>query len=141
MEKTKKQKKISKPVIILIIAGILLICYFFPLKMLKAESSDIAYIDVFNGNTGKHFVVSEQDQVNHIVDNLSSKWVIRTLPKLPSSGGFGFVLVFYDTNNNVCAKMTMNSKSTILTGIFYHNSLTSSLCYDYLKELETELGQ
>lgn len=139
MEKTKKQKKISKPVIILIIAGILLICYFFPLKMLKAESSDIAYIDVFNGNTGKHFVVKNTDAVTHITDNLSTHYVTRLSPVLPSSG-FGFAMKFYDENGNVLADVTMNSKSNIKKGSFYYKSWTSSLCYDYLKELETDLA-
>ena len=97
MEKTKKQKKISKPKIILIITGILLIYYLFPMKMLKTDTSDIAYIDVFNGNTEKHFVVKDTDAVTYITDNLSSHWVTRLFPALPS--------------------------------------------FDYLKELETELGE
>ena len=141
MEKTKKLKKFSKPVVILIIAGILLICYLFPVKTLKADSSDIAYIDVFNGNTGKHFTVSEKNQVDDIVHNLSTRRVSRSFPKLLPSSGFGFTLKFYDKNENVCAKMTLNSKSNILKGMFYHKSWTSSLCYDYLKELEAELGK
>ena len=140
MEKTKIPKKISKPKIILIIAGILLICYLFPIKMLSADTSDITYIDIFNGNSGKHFIVSEKNQVDYIVHNLSTSWVSRTFPKLPSSG-FGFSLKFYDKDENVYAKMVMNSESNIVKGIFYHNSWQSSLCYDYLKELEAELGE
>ena len=134
---TKKKIIIVSIAILILLVSILLVAYFSPKTFLKKqEPSSIKSISVFDGNTGEGFVISDPDEIKHIVENIQS---IKTKREKISLGysGFGFRMSFYDENGKEIDSFIINGENTIRSDPFFYRC-NDNLCFEYLKELENK---
>ncbi len=133
--KRKKIILISFSAIIIAAAIILGIWYFVPKTFLnRSDSSEVISIYVFDGNTGKEFIINDTNEIKQITDNLQNAEMKRDNISIGNSG-YGFKMRFMGKNEKVIDSFIINSPDTIRDDPFFYRC-DGSLCFDYLKELE-----
>jgi|GEM_PF-238418 len=114
---------------------------FNPVRFLNGVSSDtVSAIDVFNGNTGKRYIIDEKDDIQYIIENLqNADFRIRQL----SMGYVGtrFNLDFIDNNGNRMDKVIINADDTLRKDPFFYTEKNAALCTEYLENLEYMLDK
>ncbi len=133
-------KRAGKYLLILGIFGLLfLVWWFAPHKLLDGVNvSEIAYIEVQDGNTGKHFEIANSEYISYIVHNLKQAELYKKGLSLGHSG-YGYKLKFYDGRERMLASFTLNSKSNVRKDPFFYVSSNVALCTDYIAKLEDEM--
>ena len=129
-------KKIVLSVILAIAAAavIFAVWFFIPKTFLKGvDPSDIKSVSVFDGNTGKSFVIDDADEIKSIVENIQNTELRRGKISL-AYAGYGFRLGFGDSSGK-SAEFIINSNDTVRADPFFYRC-SGGLCFDYLKELE-----
>ena len=133
----KAKKKIFTVIIMIVITtiAISMVWYFSPRTYLGGiEPYNIKSISVFDGNTGKGFVIKGSEEIKQIVENIQKVKMKRGNISVGYSG-YGFSMQFMDENGKVIDSFIINSPNTIRDDPFFYRC-DGSLCYDYLKELE-----
>ena len=132
-----KKKYILCGAIALFVIAAIAICiwYFSPKTFLKnTNANDVTSISVFNGSTGKSFVIENTDEIRYIVENVQSIEMKRD--NISSNyNGFSFSLTFKDANGKTIDSFIVNSDDTIRDDPFFYRC-DGGLCYDFLKSLE-----
>lgn len=114
---------------------ILGVWYYIPKTFLnKIDASEVMPISVFDGNTGKGFVIESSEEIRQIVENIQQVQVKRNKISVGYSG-YSFRMQFMDKNGKVIDSFIINSSDTIRDDPFFYQS-DGGLCYDYMKELE-----
>lgn len=122
---------------IIVLLGIL--WWFAPVRLLDGVNvSEVAYIEVQDGNTGKHFEIANPEYINYIVHNLKQAELYKKGMSLGHSG-YGYKLKFYDGRERMLASFTLNSKSHVRKDPFFYISSNVALCTDYIAKLEDEM--
>lgn len=126
---------ISVVAVIVMIAIVIGVWYFAPKTFLKnAHSADISAISVFDGSTGKSFIIENPDEIRYIVENIQG--IEQERKNLSSNyDGFGFELSFKDSNGKMVDTFIINSADTIRDDPFFYRC-DGGLCFEYLKSLE-----
>ena len=131
------KKKI--PIIIGIIALLVLgaaIWWFSPkIFLANVKAEEIATIEVFNGNDGNRFTISDPDDISFITDNIKSV----SLKKNSISMGMGttYNLRFLNTEGNEIDKFIIMNSSSIREGhVFYECDGELEQVENYLINLE-----
>lgn len=109
--------------------------YFSPTIFLnKVEPSDVTYISVFDGTTGKGFNIHDIEEIRYIVENIQG---IKMEKDKISIGylGYYFRMRFYDETGKEIEHFIINSAETIRKDPFFYRC-DGSLCVDYLNALE-----
>ena len=133
--KAKTKIFISIIVIVVVLIAISAIWFFYPKTFLSGvEPADISSISVFDGNTGKSFVIEDLDEISHIVENIHSNKMVRN-KTVGRVDGFCFSMIFYNSNGEEIDSFIINSENTIRDDSFFYRC-DGGLCFDYLKELE-----
>ena len=134
---TKKKIIIVSIAILTLLVLVLLVAYFSPKIFLKkVNPSAINSISVFDGNTGEGFVISDPDEIKHIVENIQNIKTKRDKISLGYSG-FGFRLSFYNEKGKEIDSFIINGEHTIRSDPFFYRC-DDTLCFEYLKELENK---
>ncbi|MBP3361098.1 MAG: hypothetical protein J6N52_09620 [Clostridia bacterium] len=114
---------------------------FSPVRFLNGESAEtVSAINVFNGNTGKRYVIDDKDDIQYIIENLqNADFKIRQL----SVGyiGTGFNLEFIGNNGKRMDKVVINSDNTLRKDPFFYTENNSALCTEYLENIEYMLDK
>lgn len=132
-----KRKIIVLATIVIIAAIIIGMWYFAPKRFLETvKDSDVISISVFDGNTGKKFVIEDSIEIKQIVENIQSIKMKRDNLSIGYSG-FCFSMEFMDENGKIIDSFIINSINTIRDDPFFYRC-NGGLCYDYLKELENK---
>lgn len=129
------KKKMLIVVIAIAIIAVSAIWYFSPKNFLSGvEPSDVKSISVFDGNTGNGFVIESSEEIKQIVENIQG---IKMKRDNISVGyiGYSFRVQFTDESGKIIDSFIINSPNTIRDDPFFYRC-DSSLCYDYIKELE-----
>ena len=131
------KKKI--PIIIGIIALLVLgaaIWWFSPKIFLNnVNPGDIAGIQVFNGNDGNRFTISEPNDISFITDSI--KAVSLKKDRISMGMGTTYNLKFLNAEGNEIDKFIIMTSSTIRKGIvFYECDGELEQVEDYLINLE-----
>ena len=131
------KKKI--PIIIGIIALLVLgaaIWWFSPKIFLNnVNPADIAGIQVFNGNDGNRFAISEPNDISFITDSI--KAVSLKKDRISMGMGTTYNLKFLNAEGNEIDKFIIMTSSTIRKGIvFYECDGELEQVEDYLINLE-----
>lgn len=98
------------------------------------DQAKVSSIEIFNGNTGKEYKITEQSSIEHIVKNLNS----ITFTKEQSSknyDGFSFATVIKDKDGKELENCTINSLNTIIYKDYFYRDSTSNIDYDYIDKL------
>lgn len=126
---------ISFVLFIIAAAIILIVWYFTPKTFLKrVDASEVISISVFDGNTGKEFIVEDTEEIKQIVENIQAVEMKRDNLSVGYSG-YSFRMCFEGQNGKVFDSFIINSPDTIRDDPFFYRC-DDSLCFDYLKDLE-----
>ena len=133
----KTKKKIIPLIIVIVIATIAIsvVWYFSPKAFLSGvKPSDVRSVSVFDGHTGKEFVIESSEEIERIVVNIQA---VKMKRDSISAGhmGYGFRMQFTDKNGKVIDSFIINGATTIRDDPFFYRC-DGNLCYDYIKELE-----
>ncbi len=135
----------AKIVLFSILAILLLVAlgigtwYHSPLILLEdVEETEVASISVFNGATGRSFVVKDPNEIAGLVGALRGV-------KLERSGisenydGFAFSLSFFDVDGNKLDAFIINSDTALRKDPFFYRVIgEGELCFDLLQEWEAK---
>ena len=133
--KRKRIVLISFIAFIIVATIILCVWYYTPKTFLdKLDASGVMSISVFDGNTGKGFVIESSEEIRQIVENIQQIKMKRGSISVGYSG-YSFRMQFMDKNGKVIDSFIINSTDTIRDDPFFYRC-DGSLCYDYMKELE-----
>ncbi|MGN0312126.1 MAG: hypothetical protein ACI4CC_05055, partial [Lachnospiraceae bacterium] len=133
----KRKQKIALTICAIAVAiiAILATWYFSPRTFLNGvEPSDVSYIDVFDGSTGKSFTIEDSEEIKYIVENIQGIEMKRANLSVNYSG-FSFRMDFRGSNGEVIDSFIMNGAQTICDHPFFYRC-DGGLCFDYLTELE-----
>ena len=109
--------------------------YFSETKFLdNIYSDDIEYIEVFNGNNGNKMRIRDQEDIDHIVDNLKSAKVKKSGISLGKEG-YSYDMKFIGNDYNVIYELIINSENTVRMDPFFYTT-DDYFCYDYIQDIE-----
>ncbi len=134
------KKKTKVIIIVLAIIALAVICgavwWFTPTRFLnRIEPSEIASIEVFNGNDGNEFVIRNPDDIEFISSHI--KAVPMKKSRISMGMGTTYNLCFLNENGSKIDKFIIMSPTTIKSGIvFYKCDGELQQVEDYLIELE-----
>lgn len=98
-------------------------------------ADEVGSIEVFDGSTGKRFVIERADEIKAVVENLQENAAERGKMSVHYDG-IGFSLKFLDTDGNLIDTFAINSKETVRDDPFFYHTKSDGFCYDYLDQLE-----
>ncbi len=120
---------------IIVAAMIFAVWYFIPKTFLnRLDASEVTSISVFDGNTGKEFIIEDVGEIKQIIGSIQK---VRMKRDNISAGysGYGFRMRFMGKNEKEIDSFIINSPDTIRDDPFFYRC-DGSLCFDYLNELE-----
>lgn len=133
--KRKKIILISFVAFIIVALVILGVWYYTPKTFLNnLDASEVMSISVFDGNTGKGFVVEIPEEIRQIVENIQQNQMKRHKISVGYSG-YSFRMQFVDKSGKIIDSFIINSSDTIRDDPFFYRC-DGGLCYDYMKDLE-----
>lgn len=109
MLKTKQSKYLIITVILIVAMAISMVWYFSPRSFLSGvEPSEVRSISVFDGNTGKSFVIEDSAEIRYIVESIQDIAMKRYKVSVGYSG-FGFRMSFHNGNGKELDSFVINS--------------------------------
>lgn len=126
--------KISAMVILLV--GII-VWYNAPLNLMDLDPNEIMEIVVFNGNSGETTHVTDEQQIQHIIENLNDVKVKRSKPSVGYTG-YSFKVTIYLSDGNEADgwnNFIINSADTIRKDPFFYSVVTGNIDYDYIEKI------
>ncbi|WP_236838875.1 hypothetical protein [Caldalkalibacillus salinus] len=107
---------------------------FVPHKVVNLDPNHVSKITVFDGNTGHEIEITEESDINHIINNLNG---VTFQKGKPSFGvmGYRFRTTIFDDEGKKIKELTINSDATIRYKGFFHTSVNHAIDYDYIEEL------
>jgi hypothetical protein len=138
----KKGRKIALVILVIAAAAIAVSAawYCSPKTFLKgADLSNVQSISVFDGNTGKRFVIEDGSEIRYIVENIQSSPMTRGKVSLNYTG-FAFQMKFYDNSGDEIDGFIINGADTIRDDPFFYRC-NGELCFDHLKALEAQYAK
>lgn len=132
----KKRGFILLSVGIVLMLIVISINFVVPKKIMKIDE-EIDKITIFNGNTGKLTTISEDKEINTIIEKFSD---IAFLKKGVAIGTIGYNLdiIYYDKSGKKAKEFIVNSEDTIRYRGFFYEPQNSDIDYDYLSNMTTK---
>ena len=129
------KRKALVVVIVIAIIAISAVWYFSPKNFLSGvKLSDVKSISIFDGNTGKGFVIESSEEIRQIVENIQQIKMKRDSISVGYSG-YSFRVQFMDQNGKVIDSFIINSSNSIRDDSFFCRC-DGGLRYDYMKDLD-----
>lgn len=126
--------------ILVILIAVLLVgtvgYYFMPKKFGKnVNPSEVDHINVFDGNTGTGFTITDSEDIEYIVANIQGISMKRDGISLGRTG-YSFKISYINSNDkDIIPVFILNSDNTICKDPFFYRC-DGGLCFDYLKACE-----
>lgn len=126
--------------ILVILIAVLLVgtvgYYFMPKKFGKnVNPSEVDHINVFDGNTGTGFTITDSEDIEYIVANIQGISMKRDGISLGRMG-YSFKISYINSNDkDIIPVFILNSDNTICKDPFFYRC-DGGLCFDYLKACE-----
>lgn len=131
-----KKAKTVIAVLAVLAAGFLL-WYNLPIKLLDLEPQNVMEIKVFNGNTGKLTHITDEEEIEHIIENLNDVKIKRYKPSVGYSG-YSFKMTIYLTDGNEADgwnNFIINSEDTIRKDPFFYRVTEGNIDYEYIESI------
>ncbi len=131
------KKKILIPIFVVAILIILAVVYCFMPKTFgkNVKPSEVDHINVFDGNTGIGFTITNTEDIKYIVENIQSHPMKKDGISLGRMG-YSFKISYIDSNDkDVISEFILNSEDIIRKDPFFY-VCDGGLCFDYIKECE-----
>lgn len=125
---------VSIAVIVLVISAV---WFNAPIDLMNINSNEVSEIVVFNGNTGKETRITDESQIENIVNNLND---IKMKRRKPSVGymGYSFNMTIYLSSGKKAGgwnDFIINSSDTIRKDPFFYTIVEGSIDYDYIASI------
>ncbi len=131
------KKKIVIPIIAVVLLIVLAVGYYSMPKTFgkNVNSSEVDHINVFDGNTGTNFIITDREDIKYIVENIQSYYMKKDGISLGKMG-YGFKICYMDSGDkDVIPEFILNSDDTIRKDPFFY-VCDGGLCFEYIKECE-----
>ena len=131
-----KKAKTVIAVLAVLAAGFLL-WYNLPIKLLELEPQNVMEIKVFNGNTGKLTHITDEEEIENIIENLNEVKIKRYKPSVGYSG-YSFKMTIYLTDGNEADgwnNFIINSEDTIRKDPFFYRVTEGNIDYEYIESI------
>lgn len=131
-----KKAKTVIAVLAVLAAGFLL-WYNLPIKLLDLEPKNVMEIKVFNGNTGKLTHITDEEEIENIIENLNEVKIKRYKPSVGYSG-YSFKMTIYLTDGNEADgwnNFIINSEDTIRKDPFFYRVTEGNIDYEYIESI------
>ena len=131
-----KKAKTVIAVLAVLAAGFLL-WYNLPIKLLDLEPKNVLEITVFNGNTGKLTHITDEEEIENIIENLNEVKIKRYKPSVGYSG-YSFKMTIYLTDGNEADgwnNFIINSEDTIRKDPFFYRVTEGNIDYEYIESI------
>lgn len=131
------RKKIIIPVVVVVILIIMAVIYYFVPKTFgkNVNPSEVDHINVFDGNTGTGFTITNPKDIKYIVENIQSHSMKKDGVSLGRMG-YSLKISYIDSNDKAVIRVfTLNSDDTIRKDPFFY-ICDGGLCFDYIKDCE-----
>lgn len=132
----KKKISIFLPVIAILFVGIA-VWYHAPIDLMNLDPNEVMELVIFNGNSGNTTHIKDEEQIQHIIDNLNDVEVKRAKLSLGYSGYSYKVTIYlsdgneaYDWNNFI-----INSDNTIRKDPFFYSVTKGKIDYSYIENI------
>jgi len=129
------------PILVIVIVAVAFKWWSMPIHFLsKVESNDIMRIDVFNGNTGKHFVIEDYENINKITSSIQEIPMKKSKISVAYMGTL-FELKFINTEGKQVDKLIVNHYDTIRKDPFIYKGPSNNICLDLLIFIESTIEE
>lgn len=107
----------------------------------EIEPMDVSEIQVFDGNTGKSFSITDTESITYIVETVQRVKMKRTGFSIGRMG-YRFRLAFLDKDGKRLSRFILNSATVIRQDLFFYETSGKEeedpLCYTYIEQIETD---
>ena len=129
-----KRKLVMLLTIVAVLAVGIGIWYNVPINLMDLEHDEVIEIVVFNGNTGNATHITDETQIEHIIENLNEIKLKRSKPSVGYSG-YSFKMTIYLSDGNEADdwnNFIINSDDTIRKDPFFYKVVSEKIDYDYI---------
>ncbi len=111
--------------------------YNVPLNLMDLNPNEVMEIVIFNGNSGKATHIIDEQQIQHIIENLNDVEVKKSKLSVGYMGySFKVTICLSDGNeakgwNN----FIINSNDTIRKDPFFYSVVTGNIDYNYIESI------
>ena len=132
----KKKIVIVLSVILICLIGVI-VWYNTPLGFTDLAPDEVMEIVVFNGNSGETTHITDEQQIQHIIQNLNDVEVKRSKPSVGYMG-YSFKMTIYLSDGNEADgwnNFIINSENTIRKDPFFYSVVSGEIDYDYIESI------
>lgn len=104
------------------------------IDLINLDPNDVSEIVVFNGNTGKEICITDESQIENIINNLNDIKIKRWKPSVGYMG-YSFNMTIYLSDGKKAGgwnDFIINSGDTIRKDPFFYTVVEGSIDYDYI---------
>ena len=126
-----KRKLVMLLTIVAVLAVGIGIWYNVPINLMDLEHDEVIEIVVFNGNTGNATHITDETQIEHIIENLNEIKLKRSKPSVGYSG-YSFKMTIYLSDGNEADdwnNFIINSDDTIRKDPFFYKVVSEKIDY------------
>ena len=123
--------------IAVILLVIFVICFNATIDLMNLNSNEVSEIVVFNGNTGNATHITDESQIENIINNLNDIKLKRWQPSVGYMG-YSFKMTIYLSDGKKAGgwnDFIINSSDTIRKDPFFYTVVEGSLDYDYIDSI------
>ena len=131
----KKTAMLLSAVVLLLIGAV--VWFHIPLDLMDLEPNKVMEIVVFNGNSGNTTHITDEEQLQHIIENLNGIEVKRSKPSVDVMGYSFKVTIYLDDGNEAddWNHFIINSEDTIRKDPFFYSVTQGSIDYSYIEKI------
>ncbi len=129
----KKKAAIFASIAVIVLV-IFAIWFNTTIDLMNLDSNEISEIVVFNGNTGKATRITDESQIENIINNLNDIKLKRWQPSVGYMG-YSFKMTIYLSDGKKAGgwnDFIINSSDTIRKDPFFYTVIEGSIDYDYI---------
>ena len=120
-----------------VVLVILAIWFNAPIDLMNINSNEVSEIVVFNGNTGKETHITDESQIENIINNLNDIKMKRWQPSVGYMG-YSFKVTIYLSDGKKADgwnDFIITSGDMIRKDPFFYTVVEGSLDYDYIDSI------
>lgn len=132
----KKKIFVLLSVVLILILGVA-VWYNIPIDLINLDPNEVMEIVVFNGNSGETTHITDEQQIQHIIQNLNDVEVKRSKPSVGYMG-YSFKMTIYLSDGNEADgwnNFIINSENTIRKDPFFYSVVSGEIDYDYIESI------
>ena len=135
------KKYVKVLILILVFIVVMVAIFFLPFLTKKTflnniSSDEIEKIEIFDGNTGNGFTITDIAEIDDIVASFQNAETHRTSFSLGKMG-YKFKMTFIGEGNQEKYELYLNSSDTIRKDPYFYET-DGYLCFDRIQDLENE---